>query len=215
MLPLQYFYFSTPFIHLQLQSIPLEHRQITIRLSTNPRLDARVSKLEGRQRSWSERVSDAEAQSSRIRSIVKRMSNRNLSSKELYAMAAEEAFADRDGECPICFECPLDDPLQTPCRHLFCRECILDILQQKSQCPMCRSTVNPKDLKKPRNDGVDGEELNENKDSVEDKGNDDNDDVIRFDAKINRLMALRHSASHWIGSAVNWDAMDFQSTFLD
>ena len=141
-----------------------------------------------------ENLSSAEAETFRIRSMVQQRKDQELSSKELFAMAAEEAFADRDGECPICFECPLDDPLQTPCRHLFCRECISEILRQKNECPICRSTVNPNDLKKPkkeREDDNEREELNENEEvemKQNEDGEDDGDDIIRFDAKINRLM---------------------------
>ena len=94
------------------------------------------------------------------------------------AMAEEEAFDDLDGECPICMECPYDDPLQTPCNHIFCRECIVDWLQSKNECPNCRATVEPNDLKQPMRQKQDDNVLTLL----------DETEYIRFDAKTKRLM---------------------------
>ena len=126
-------------------------------------------------------------------------SSKNMSSKELFEMAKEEAFGDRDGECPICFECPYDEPLQTPCRHIFCRECIVGYLQTKSECPMCRAKVKVPQLKQPKDPNAtedtenDGEEKkSENSEDSEDGENgakDKEPESIRFDAKMNRLIS--------------------------
>merc|ERR1712048_897865 len=80
--------------------------------------------------------------------MVQHNKNRNLSKQELFEMAAEEAFNDED-ECPICYEVPMDAPLQTPCRHIFCGECIRSILMEKAECPMCRKQVRIRQLKQP------------------------------------------------------------------
>ncbi|GFN98684.1 E3 ubiquitin-protein ligase pdzrn3 [Plakobranchus ocellatus] len=39
--------------------------------------------------------------------------------------------------CGICMNV-LDDPKETPCRHVFCRICITTALENKRRCPMCR-----------------------------------------------------------------------------
>ncbi|TFK67589.1 hypothetical protein BDN72DRAFT_898843 [Pluteus cervinus] len=67
---------------------------------------------------------------------------------------SEDAIAD-DEECPICYDM-LTNPVVTACGHIFCRECICDVLnmpmpanlmeQEKFKvderpCPSCRSPV--------------------------------------------------------------------------
>jgi len=61
--------------------------------------------------------------------------------------AKEESYNDVN-ECPICLEIP-EDPLQTPCRHIFCAECIKGVLNTKPVCPFCRAPCKPQKLKKP------------------------------------------------------------------
>ncbi|GFS04619.1 E3 ubiquitin-protein ligase NRDP1 [Elysia marginata] len=48
--------------------------------------------------------------------------------------------------CGICMNV-LDDPKETPCRHVFCRVCITTALDTKHKCPMCRSRCKNRDLK--------------------------------------------------------------------
>jgi hypothetical protein len=45
--------------------------------------------------------------------------------------------ADDEAECSVCMEV-FEAPLRTPCHHWFCGECILQVLQQRSSCPLCR-----------------------------------------------------------------------------
>ena len=46
-----------------------------------------------------------------------------------------------DEQCPICF-CEVNRPALTPCcRHLFCFECICEVMKRTSVCPMCRETI--------------------------------------------------------------------------
>lgn len=50
------------------------------------------------------------------------------------------------GDCSICFE-PLKNPILEPkCQNLFCGECLLVWLQNKKSCPLCRNTIDNKDL---------------------------------------------------------------------
>ncbi|CAF1307816.1 unnamed protein product [Adineta ricciae] len=48
-------------------------------------------------------------------------------------------------KCPIC-KSPFIDPVSTPCRHAFCRQCINDKLSNKSSCPECNQSLSSKDL---------------------------------------------------------------------
>lgn len=48
------------------------------------------------------------------------------------------------GECPICLD-RCQDACITPCKHLFCKDCIMRLfqctLQKVIQCPMCRDSI--------------------------------------------------------------------------
>ena len=102
-------------------------------------------------------------------------------------MSKDEAFGDVEGECPICFECPFDAPLQTKCRHVFCRECIIGYLGTKSQCPLCRAKAAISELKRPRGRGdVVGAER---KSECAESQSAEKAESIRFDSKLNRLIA--------------------------
>ena len=48
---------------------------------------------------------------------------------------------DEDLLCSICQDV-LDDALETPCRHAFCRICITKWLEQKNTCPQCIRQVH-------------------------------------------------------------------------
>ena len=155
-----------------------------------------------------QQLADAQHRTYRVREMVNSAStlNLNMSSADLFQMAEEEAFEDRNGECSICFECPFDDPLVTPCRHTFCRECIIEALQHSAVCPMCRAPTQIRNLMKPKvtesepdgdsesksgwkldaksdSKSNDKEEADDNVPDVDDDGN------IRFDSKLKRLIA--------------------------
>ncbi|KAF2207551.1 hypothetical protein CERZMDRAFT_88400 [Cercospora zeae-maydis SCOH1-5] len=40
-------------------------------------------------------------------------------------------------ECPICRE-DMDEPIQLPCRHVYCHDCTHTWLQRNNTCPTCR-----------------------------------------------------------------------------
>jgi DNA repair protein RAD5 len=50
-------------------------------------------------------------------------------------------------ECPICLE-SIEDPVVTPCAHVFCRECINDAVRRSSGtlCPNCRTPLSRSEL---------------------------------------------------------------------
>eukprot|EP00487_Bulimina_marginata_P011907 TRINITY_DN7853_c0_g1_i1.p1 TRINITY_DN7853_c0_g1~~TRINITY_DN7853_c0_g1_i1.p1 ORF type:complete len:165 (+),score=0.92 TRINITY_DN7853_c0_g1_i1:488-982(+) len=75
-----------------------------------------------RKEAINQQLSDAQAKTYHIQNMVQ--ANLNMSASDLFSMAKEEAFEDRDGECPVCFEVPMDEPLQTPCRHIFCENAL-------------------------------------------------------------------------------------------
>ena len=148
----------------------------------------------------------------RIKTMVNNNKNKNLSSKELFEMAKEEAFNSNDGECPICFECPFDEPLQTLCRHIFCGECIITYINSSdAKCPLCRKPCPISSLKKPysaekeqqeqkdNNDDDDDEEKNNDKEELDD----DDDDEIKFDSKLKRLIIELKKIKKIINQMIN------------
>ena len=48
--------------------------------------------------------------------------------------------------CNICYEELKDPVLEFNCQNLFCGECLLKWLQQKNTCPLCRISIDTKDL---------------------------------------------------------------------
>lgn len=49
----------------------------------------------------------------------------------------DEAQEDDDLTCVVCL-CEMDDPVELKeCKHVFCRECIMEVFAAKPSCPVC------------------------------------------------------------------------------
>jgi SNF2 family DNA or RNA helicase len=59
----------------------------------------------------------------------------------------QDANVESAQECPICLE-SVEDPVVTPCAHVFCRECINDAIRRSSGtlCPNCRTPLSRSEL---------------------------------------------------------------------
>lgn len=52
-------------------------------------------------------------------------------------------------ECAICLECVDSQELAvTPCGHLFCLECITEVINHRGICPMCTTAAQSDDLRR-------------------------------------------------------------------
>ena len=145
-------------------------------------------------------LSKAQTRTYRVKEMVNDKCNINKSAQELFDLAHFEAYNVSDQECPICYETPFDEPLQTPCRHIFCGECIKSIIEESTQCPMCRKKCTIRQLKKPpnpdnKNNKKEQEQQQEKKqdDNNNNNNNNNNNDgdesLIKFDTKLNRLLS--------------------------
>ena len=48
-------------------------------------------------------------------------------------------------QCPICMG-EMKEPTLTPCRHRFCRQCLIKWLQQRQTCPSCNRSVEGSEI---------------------------------------------------------------------
>eukprot|EP01083_Nonionella_stella_P165389 550072_1 len=135
-----------------------------------------------------EELSKAQAKTYHVQQMVHH--NGDKSAQELYDMALASAYNMDDAECPICYETPFDEPLQTICRHIFCGECIRSVLIVKPECPMCRKKCSVHQLKKPPSatataTGTNEKEMEKKEEEEEESGG---GRMIRFDTKLKRLI---------------------------
>eukprot|EP01006_Ploeotia_vitrea_P047453 TRINITY_DN67129_c7_g3_i1.p1 TRINITY_DN67129_c7_g3~~TRINITY_DN67129_c7_g3_i1.p1 ORF type:complete len:286 (+),score=3.14 TRINITY_DN67129_c7_g3_i1:69-926(+) len=47
-----------------------------------------------------------------------------------------------DYQCGICFNAAKDAAVTEECGHLFCKQCILQALERKKECPVCRTPLS-------------------------------------------------------------------------
>jgi len=107
-----------------------------------------------------------------------------------HAVTEEEAFNADEEECAICLEL-IEEPLQTPCRHLFCGDCIRPMLETAGEkCPICRKKVKVAQLKKPKMKEEEKKEPEKPKKKEEDVDMDEDDiHKVVFDSKLKVLLA--------------------------
>ncbi|KAK5085697.1 DNA helicase rad5 [Lithohypha guttulata] len=66
--------------------------------------------------------------------------------------ALQQIQSDSSGECSLCFDEPMNNPVVTTCWHSTCRKCLEDYLSKQAdlkeppRCPICRGTINPRDI---------------------------------------------------------------------
>ncbi len=53
-------------------------------------------------------------------------------------MQGADEIDEDDFECSVCLEL-FNQPTSLPCRHTYCRPCILAIVPRQATCPMCRA----------------------------------------------------------------------------
>ncbi|WPJ61512.1 hypothetical protein SMAC4_14176 [Sordaria macrospora] len=61
---------------------------------------------------------------------------------------ALQLYIESQEECPICIE-PLNNPVITHCKHVFCRGCIDKVFEVQQKCPMCRAPLSEDKLLEP------------------------------------------------------------------
>ena len=64
-------------------------------------------------------------------------SKENLSRKMLSQSIKIENVHLEDFECQLCLE-PFNEPIATPCGHVYCRHCLFSSLDHSRCCPLCR-----------------------------------------------------------------------------
>lgn len=66
--------------------------------------------------------------------------------------ALRQIQTDSSGECAVCFDEPMNNPVVTTCWHSTCRKCLEDNVSKQSErgevprCPICREVINPRDV---------------------------------------------------------------------
>ena len=66
--------------------------------------------------------------------------------------ALRQIQTDSAGECPLCLDEPMNNPTVTMCWHSACKTCLEDNIAKQTEngetprCPICRETVNPRDV---------------------------------------------------------------------
>lgn len=82
-------------------------------------------------------------------------------------------------ECPICYDATTDTILR--CGHTYCRQCIVEALRNKPECPVCKTVTVARHVHciEARSDAMDT-----------DKGGDDEAEVRRFGSKLAQILRL-------------------------
>lgn len=51
------------------------------------------------------------------------------------------SFSNENLECPICFNISENTVKIINCRHNFCKNCLVNWLEQSNSCPLCRTDL--------------------------------------------------------------------------
>jgi len=60
----------------------------------------------------------------------------------------DQSLLDAEVECCVCLTA-LDMPVVTPCKHVFCRPCLNQVMDVKASCPLCRAPISESALVEP------------------------------------------------------------------
>lgn len=73
----------------------------------------------------------------------------HVTSHGLVPAPAPASDEDEDDECILCFMA-YEDCVVTPCKHIFCRDCISPWVEVHETCPMCRHMIRLTELESRR-----------------------------------------------------------------
>jgi DNA repair protein RAD5 len=83
-----------------------------------------------------------------IENVAEELRTRNVksSSSGFFKAKENDAEADEPSECVICLS-PYEHPVLLPCGHVFCRECLSPLCNERGAfpCPHCRKVCNQSD----------------------------------------------------------------------
>ncbi|KEH40845.1 zinc finger, C3HC4 type (RING finger) protein [Medicago truncatula] len=65
--------------------------------------------------------------------------------KEAYKPRIEEPEPPEEPRCPICMD-PFVEEMTTRCGHIFCKNCIKNVIRIQGKCPTCRKKVTSRQL---------------------------------------------------------------------
>ncbi len=106
-----------------------------------------------------------------VRSVMDKVREKGSLTADKVELASLAAISQLTDDCAVCLDL-LEQPLQTPCRHLFCAECIRGLLlsgrgaeKGTGQCPLCRADISINQLYKPNVQ----EEVNEDEEKEADE----------------------------------------------
>ncbi|XP_055842982.1 peroxisome biogenesis factor 10 [Episyrphus balteatus] len=79
----------------------------------------------------------------------RKSTGRNSSSQKLERLLGTQKSRDAP-QCILCLEPRINTSL-TPCGHIFCWHCILEWLDERDECPLCRENINKSNVIQLRN----------------------------------------------------------------